>query len=724
MKVEELFRYGCGLTVVSLALAACTPALATISPTVPPPAIPTLAPTSEPTAEPSCPEPTQGTQLLTRERMGYCLLYPEGFIEVASGPTDVCLVPSEPYMACHSAQAFFNVEDAGGRSADQIADEMIADAEAAVPGIAIQRTSATVSGQPAVVVEGLPGVTGSRQILLVHADRLYRLTFLLPGEEPESVEEFDHLYNTVIDSFTLLPVAPPPAPSEASQGTGGSAVVAYVKEGDVLVWEEATGQSQTVFDAGDVTRVEISDDGQLVAFVRRTLLDGNPRYGHTALWVVDRDGANPRELVSDEQLRARLGATDTDDTDFPELAWIPSSHRLLYSVMFFPAYIYAQGVYLVAADTLAGAELVPVTESADFAGSPDGEQVALLSDTGPFFVNVDDALSGEVAFTYPAGGIPGPGQYALGAGSGIPSLRAWTQDSAAVLIKGPMVSGGNLTTRWTIWRVPVDGAAAQPLITLNGDYVELAPDGSVLAFVRGTGPGGASGRFFVPLPEDLGPLAVNRNPLSLSWSPSGSAFVIGGDEMTPICANAGQAIEVCGPPFDFGEPVGPLEWIDRERFVYLASVPNRLMLGSLDGSRTLIAEDPRVLPNASSESIAAGFAGVASTCSDVSEFVSDVTVPDGTHLAPNTLFRKTWRVRNTGDCAWDAFYRLTFLSGDRMSGPRSAPLADPVQPGEEVDLSVTLIAPETAGTYQGQWQLFAPDGSPFGTAPYVVIQVP
>jgi hypothetical protein len=104
--------------------------------------------------------------------------------------------------------------------------------------------------------------------------------------------------------------------------------------------------------------------------------------------------------------------------------------------------------------------------------------------------------------------------------------------------------------------------------------------------------------------------------------------------------------------------------------------------------------------------------------------VSDVTVPDGTPFAAGTIIQKTWRLRNTGDCAWDASYRLTFLSGDRMSGPRSAPLVGAVQPGEEVDLSVMLIAPESAGTYQGQWQLFAPDGMPFGTAPYVVIQVP
>ena len=696
------------------ALTGCGSAATTIPPSAPP--VPTTSPTSIPTAEATCPPPSEDTRLLTREQTGFCLLYPESFIEVGTDPTQVCLVPGEPFMACHSAKVFINVADAAGRTVRQAADEVIAQG-----GVIGDPSPLTIAGQEAVVLPEVGGQASTRVVMLVHDDRLYTVGFVLPGADAPSVAEFELLFHTIIDSFTLVPAAPPPAGTGLA---GGSAVVAYVKDGDVLVWEETTGQSQTVFDAGDVTQVEISDDGRLVAFVRRMLPDGNPRYGRSSLWVVDRDGANPRELVSDAQLRSRLGASETDDTDFPEVAWIPGTHRLLYSVMFFPAYIYSSGVYLVDADTLASAELVPVGESADFAGSPDGEQVALLSETGPFFVKVDDALSGQVAFTYPSGGISGPGQYSLRAGSGIPSLKAWTQDSSAVLIRGPIAPGGNLTTRWTIYSVPVDGSAAQALITLSGAYLELAPDGSLLAFMRGAGPGGASGRFVVPMPKELGPLAVNRDPLGLSWSPSGSAFVLGSEEMTRLCANAAQAIEVCGPPLDFGEPVGPLEWIDRERFVYLASVPNRLLLGSLDGSRTVIAEDPRVLPNANSGSIALGFAGVASTCRDDSEFVSDVTVPDGTHFSPNTLFRKTWRLRNTGDCAWDDSYRLTFLSGDRMSGPRSAPLTDPVQPGEEIDLSVMLIAPDSAGTYLGRWQLFGQDGTPFGAAPYVAIQVP
>src|SRR3990172_10256082 len=93
-------------------LAACAPAPATTPPSVPPTPMPPAPPLPTPTAEPSCPEPTDGTRLLARERMGYCLLYPESFIEVDTDPTQVCLVPGEPFMACHSAPFFINFYDA------------------------------------------------------------------------------------------------------------------------------------------------------------------------------------------------------------------------------------------------------------------------------------------------------------------------------------------------------------------------------------------------------------------------------------------------------------------------------------------------------------------------------------------------------------------------------------------------------------------------------------
>jgi hypothetical protein len=110
-------------------------------------------------------------------------------------------------------------------------------------------------------------------------------------------------------------------------------------------------------------------------------------------------------------------------------------------------------------------------------------------------------------------------------------------------------------------------------------------------------------------------------------------------------------------------------------------------------------------------------------CVNDSTFVLDINVPDGTHIAPGASFTKTWRLRNSGTCAWDASYHLNFIAGEQMNGPQSMALGQTVLPGAEIDISVELMAPQPDGTYQGQWQLVAPDGTPFGAKPYVEIVV-
>lgn len=90
---------------------------------------------------------------------------------------------------------------------------------------------------------------------------------------------------------------------------------------------------------------------------------------------------------------------------------------------------------------------------------------------------------------------------------------------------------------------------------------------------------------------------------------------------------------------------------------------------------------------------------------DAARFIADVTVPDGTPYSPGAAFVKTWRLKNIGTCAWNASYALVFDSGEAMGGPASLPLPGPVAPGEEIDLSVPLVAPTRSGKYRGYWRL-------------------
>ena len=99
---------------------------------------------------------------------------------------------------------------------------------------------------------------------------------------------------------------------------------------------------------------------------------------------------------------------------------------------------------------------------------------------------------------------------------------------------------------------------------------------------------------------------------------------------------------------------------------------------------------------------------------DKATFVTDVTVPDGTVFTPGSEFTKTWRLKNVGTCTWDTSYTLVFDTGEQMSGPASVNLPGTFAPGQTVDLSVTLKAPNTAATYKGFWKLKNKSGTPFG----------
>lgn len=99
----------------------------------------------------------------------------------------------------------------------------------------------------------------------------------------------------------------------------------------------------------------------------------------------------------------------------------------------------------------------------------------------------------------------------------------------------------------------------------------------------------------------------------------------------------------------------------------------------------------------------ATFAAPPTLVCDQAQFVRDVTIPDGTIFAPGATFTKTWRLKNAGTCTWSG-YSLVFDSGDSMGGASPTPIGT-VSPNQEVDLSVNLTAPATAGSYRGYWRI-------------------
>ncbi|MBL7163968.1 MAG: hypothetical protein ISS57_15325 [Anaerolineales bacterium] len=97
------------------------------------------------------------------------------------------------------------------------------------------------------------------------------------------------------------------------------------------------------------------------------------------------------------------------------------------------------------------------------------------------------------------------------------------------------------------------------------------------------------------------------------------------------------------------------------------------------------------------------------------QFVDDVTIPDNTELVAGTVFTKTWRLKNIGTCDWTSGYRLIFDSGDQMNAPNDSQFTSGTVPsGATADISVDLVAPSAAGTYQGNFLLRSSDNVVFG----------
>ena len=90
---------------------------------------------------------------------------------------------------------------------------------------------------------------------------------------------------------------------------------------------------------------------------------------------------------------------------------------------------------------------------------------------------------------------------------------------------------------------------------------------------------------------------------------------------------------------------------------------------------------------------------------DKTLFIKDVTIPDGTSIAVNTSFVKTWRVKNIGNVVWKDRYlkRMTPSSSLICSSPAMVPIPE-TRPGQTIDISVTFKTPHLPGSCRTDWK--------------------
>jgi WD40 repeat protein len=392
----------------------------------------------------------------------------------------------------------------------------------------------------------------------------------------------------VVSTATPFPSAPP-LPI-------GTIIVAFVNDGNIQVWDEATQQTRTIVNTGDVFSVTVSEDGQRIAFTRGSwvgdVLDG---YEQFSLWAMNRDGGNPRELISAQELRQRINPGERDSSNFYQLGWVPQSHQLIFSGTKYIvqaeglSHAIPQGAYLVDTDTGSVNVLAEAAENLRFLPSPDGKQIALMSPSDVGFINADGSNRRQDVLTYAEVGLAGP----------LFPVGVWTQDSRAFVMTGSFEPDPKLNVNFTIWRIPMDSSAPDALATVTGSHpsaVNFSPDGKSASFLQTTDqqPPEIAGWFIAPLVPEAGPLALpyygkEASYANLHWSPTGDAFAIKDQDLLQLCPNATQDSQVCEEPIHLGSGIiTALQWVDTSRFLFEGIEPNTLSLGKLDGTITPI----------------------------------------------------------------------------------------------------------------------------------------
>jgi hypothetical protein len=107
-----------------------------------------------------------------------------------------------------------------------------------------------------------------------------------------------------------------------------------------------------------------------------------------------------------------------------------------------------------------------------------------------------------------------------------------------------------------------------------------------------------------------------------------------------------------------------------------------------------------------------------------SEFIADVTYPDGTVVEDEANLAKVWSIRNSGTCTWDDGFSLQPVTGDaKGTWVIDEKVNKKVEPGEIVEIRIDVRTPARGGEWGGCWQMQGDNGQFFGTFLCLLVMV-
>lgn len=371
--------------------------------------------------------------------------------------------------------------------------------------------------------------------------------------------------------------------------------VAYIKEGDVWLWE-AGGVPVQLTEVGDANSVNLSDDGQVIAFLRQV------DEIHAELWAVNADGSNPRVLEDVAAL------TDMDAGALAVVPyffeWIPGTHTLAYNtrqVLQGPGLILYNDLRLVDADSLDHSTLLAPGQGGMFTYSPDASRIAVVTPTQISIVQADASNRREVhsygpvltysEFEYYAAPVWTPDGETLR--FAIPPNAALENPGEPTVLYEAAAAGGNAVELGSI-----------PANRFSGSEPFYSPDASRIAYTRRVG-GDASELFELHLAAADGTgdslYQTARLLFFEAWAGSSDRFIFslmpgearlflyGGAEGEPRVLAMGEVV------------LNSLRWVGEDQYTFIATAGEpetwELRINNLDGGSAVIDTPTGPIPD-------------------------------------------------------------------------------------------------------------------------------
>ncbi len=376
---------------------------------------------------------------------------------------------------------------------------------------------------------------------------------------------------------------PVPEPTATVNVVPPGLKVVYVDQGNLWLWIEGHGTTQLTT-AGSVVDVNISEDGQVIAFVRQY------EFTYEEIWAINTDGSDERLLVGRADFEAMPRSADFIITQRPfQIDWVPGTHTLAYNTnpaIEGPGLFINDDLHLVDADSGEKTTLLEAGWGGMFCYSPDGNYLAVVTSESLSIMDTNgknrrDLLTFPIIYTYSEWAFhPEP---------------VWTTDSSYLRVAiPPQDPMGNPSALTFVWHIPTDGS----LPYMAGEFVAgpvfqgapaISPDTRKVIYVA------PIGETFEQLELHVLDLETATNTTYLTgqfyfenWNPDSQRFVYTGASVQELFV--GQVGQNATRATDQVNAFGP-KWADSEKLIFYTNPSESnfyLNIGPIGGPSSVI----------------------------------------------------------------------------------------------------------------------------------------